>query len=323
MCLQGARFGLALLGALLVAGGARAERSQLDPAVGYNYGEIETARAAATGGAQRALSSSLGALFVNPANIAVQRVYHLGAFAQIWPESRRQSYGAGAVDSIGSSSRVAGAAGVTYNFQDPDGVDRRWTDARFALAYPFSEQFYFGAGGRYLLLSQSGLGPLGSSYASGGLAGKQIVRAFSFDAGATFKATPELAFALTGSNLANPGHGFLPTSVGGGIGYGAKQFALQADVVGDFTSWDDSALRAMLGAELLLANHFSIRGGYRFDEGADSHGLSLGLGYIDRAFIFDVGVRRVVSGEGSTTVVLGFTYHLETTGLTPSPGDTF
>jgi opacity protein-like surface antigen len=313
----------ALVAQVLVAPAARAERSELDPALGYNYGEIETARIAATGGAQRALSSSLGALFVNPANIAVERVYHIGAFAQIWPEAKRQSYGAGAVDSIGSSSRVAGAAGVTYNFQDPDGIDRKWTDARFALAYPFSEQFYFGVGGRYLLLSQDGLGPLGKSYASGGIPDQQIIRTFSFDAGATFKATPELAFALTGSNLANPGHGFLPTSVGGGIGYGAKQFAIQGDLVGDFTSWDDSKARAMLGLEVLLADHYALRGGYRYDQGAQSHGLGLGVGYIDRAFIFDIGLRRIVSGEEATTVVLGFTYHLETTGLTPSAGDTF
>lgn len=313
----------ALVGSTLVCASARADRSGLDPALGYNYGEIETARIAATGGAQRALSSSLGALFVNPANIAVERVYHIGAFAQIWPEARRQSYGAAAVDSIGSSSRVAGAAGVTYNFQDPDGVDRKWTDARFALAYPFSDTFYFGVGGRYLLLSQDGLGPLGVSLASGGIHDQQIVRAFSFDAGTTFKPTPELAFSLTGTNLANPGHGFLPTSVGGGVGYGVKQFAIQGDLVGDFTSWDESKLRAMLGLELLLADHYAVRGGYRYDQGADSHGLGVGLGYIDRAFIFDIGVRRIVSGEKATTVVLGFTYHLDSTGLTPSAGDTF
>lgn len=312
-----------LAASLLVSSAARAERSSVDPSLGYNYGEIETARIAATGGAQRALSSSLGALFVNPANIAVERVYHLGAFAQIWPEARRQSYGLGAVDSIGSSSRVAGAAAVTYNFQDPDGIDRKWTDARFALAYPFSEKFFFGIGGRYLMLSQDGLGPLGRSYASGGISDQQIVRTFSFDAGATFKPTPELAVGLTGSNLANPGHGFLPTTVGGGIGYGAKQFALQGDLVSDFTSWDDSKLRAMLGLEVLLADHYAVRGGYRYDQGAESHGIGLGLGYIDRAFIFDVGLRRIVSGEKATTVVIGFSYHLETTGLTPSAGDTF
>ena len=308
---------------LLSSAPAFAEKSTLDPTIGYNYGEIETARTTATGGAQRALSTSLGALFVNPANIAVQRAYHLGGFAQIWPEARRQSYGVGAVDSIGSSTRIAGAAGATYNLQDSDGIDREWTDAHFALAYPFGDQFYLGFGGRYLLLQQNGLGPLGRSLASGGLAGQQIVREVSFDAGATFKATPELTFSFVGNNLTNPGHGFLPTSIGGGFGYGGRRVAVEGDLVSDFTTWEEARLRAMLGLEVLLADHYGLRGGYRYDQGSESHALSGGIGYIDSAFIFDLALRRVVSGESATAIVFGFTYHLETTGLTPSPGDTF
>src|SRR5688572_20246092 len=88
-----------LIGSLLSAP-ARADRSDLPPEVGYNYGEIETPRIAAMGGAQRAFSNSLEALFLNPANMAATRIYHLGALAQIWPEANRQSYGGGAVDSI-------------------------------------------------------------------------------------------------------------------------------------------------------------------------------------------------------------------------------
>ena len=64
--------------------------------------------------------------------MSAARVYHLTALAQIWPESRRQSYGAAAVDSVGSSARVAGGIGATYNTQDSDGIDRKWTDVRFA-----------------------------------------------------------------------------------------------------------------------------------------------------------------------------------------------
>src|SRR5690348_585688 len=71
---------------------ARADPSKLSPEYGYNYNEIETARAAGTAGATRTFSNSLTALFMNPANLAAARVYHLGAFAQIYPEASRQSY---------------------------------------------------------------------------------------------------------------------------------------------------------------------------------------------------------------------------------------
>ena len=120
--------------------------------------------------------------------MAASRIYHLGALAQIWPEANRQSYGAGAVDSIVSSARIAGGLGGTWNLQDPDGIERQWTDLRFALAFPFSDQFFLGAGGRHLWLKEDGDdGEIGSSAASGGLHDEQIVRGFSFDAGATLK----------------------------------------------------------------------------------------------------------------------------------------
>ncbi len=311
------------LAAMLLPARARAEASDLPPEVGFNYGEIETPRTAATGGAQRALSNSVSALFINPANMASSRVYHLAAFAQIWPEAKRQSYGAGAVDSIVSSQRVAGGLGATWNLQDPDGVDRQWTDLRFALAYPFSDQFFIGGGGRFMWLSENGDAPLESSPASEGLDDEDIIKGFGFDIGATVKPTQGFAISVVGNNLSNPGHGFQPMSVGGGVGLGLGDFSLEGDLVADFVTWDETTVRGMLGGEGLFADHFAARLGYRYDQGADSHAVSGGVGYIDRAFDVDIAVRRVVSGDVATAIVFGFSYHLEATGLTPSPGDTF
>jgi hypothetical protein len=315
-----------LLAAALFTVGSRsahADPSTLVPEVGYNYNEIETPRVSATGGAVRALSSSVHSLFVNPANLTASRVYHLGAFANIIPEAKRQSYGAAAVDSLVSSARVAGGIGATYNFQDLDGIDRRWTDLRVALAYPVADQFFMGLGGRYLWLSENGTGPLGASLASSGLPGARIVKGFALDAGATLKAGKHLALSVVGNNLNNPDHGFQPTSVGGGIGVVVSDFSVEADLVADFTTWDRTTVRPMLGLEGLFADHAAARLGYRYDQGAGSHALSIGGGYIDRAFDIDVGVRRIVAGDVATTVTFGFTYHLESTGLTPSPTDTF
>lgn len=313
-------FGLAAFGFTTQA---RAEASTLDPTIGYNYGEIETARTMGTGGAKRALSNSVSALFMNPANIAAELLYHIGAFAQIWPEARRQSYGIAAVDSISSSSKVAGSMGATYNFQDTDGIDRHWTDIRGAIAFPFSDKFLFGVGGRYLSLWENGAGPLGDSLASAGLPDEQIVRQFSFDAGLTVRPTPDFSISVVGSNLSNPGHGYMPLTAGGGIGFGRKQFAIELDVVADFETWGETTVRAMSGLEVLLGTNVALRGGYRYDQGAESHAVSLGAAYIDRSFMLDLGARRTVAGDTATAVVIGFTYHLDTTGMAPTPGDTF
>lgn len=302
---------------------ASADPSKLPPELGYNYDEIETARAAGTSGAQRAASNSITALFVNPANIASTRIYHLGALAQIWPEAGRQSYGAAAVDSVVSSAHVAGGLGATWNFQDKDGVDRQWTDLRFALAYPVSNDFFLGLGGRYLWLSENGVGPLRTSLASSGLPDKRIVRGFALDAGATLRASDNFAIALVGNNLNNPGHSFQPTSVGGGLSATFGDFGAEADLVADFTTWSRTTLRPMLGLEALFADHVEARLGYRYDDGPKNHQLSLGAGYIERTFDVDVSLHRTVTGDAATAVVFGFTYHLEATGLTPTPGDSF
>jgi opacity protein-like surface antigen len=302
---------------------ALADNSKLPPEVGYNYQEIETPRLTGTNGATRALSSSTEALFDNPANMSASRVYHLSALAQIWPESRRQSYGVAAVDSVGSSARVAGGIGATYNTQDTDGIDRKWTDLRFALSYPFSDQFYLGIAGRYLRLKQSGEGPLGKSLASDGLPGQYIVSGFTFDAAATFKPSDGLAISVVGSNLNNPGNGFQPMSLGGGIGFGKDLFSLESDAVLDFKTWDRTTVRAMAGGEFLAGDHFPLRAGYRYDDGARSHSISAGLGYVDTAFAAEIAVRRVVSGEIATAIVFGFSYHLDSGGLTQSETDSF
>jgi opacity protein-like surface antigen len=301
----------------------RAEPSELPPEVGYNYGEIETARIAGKNGANRALGSSVSALFDNPANMATARVYHASALMQLWPEASRQSYGVGAVDSVGSSSRVAGGLGATWTRQDPDGVDRTATDLRLGLAFPFSDRLFAGAGGRFMWLSQNGAGPLGPSYASAGLEGGKILKSFAFDLGLTLKPGGGLSLALVGNNLNGSDHGFQPLTLGGAVGFTKGNFGIEADVVSDLVTWNETKLRAMLGAELLFGDHVLLRGGYRYDQGAESHSGSLGLGYIDKTFGADLGVRRVLAGDAVTAVVLTFTYHVESTGLTPTPSETW
>lgn len=303
---------------------ARAGKSKLPPEVGYNYEQIETPRIAAMGHALRAYSNSVSALFINPANMAASRVYHISAFAQVWPEAQRQSYGAAAVDSIVSSSHLAGGIGGTWTSQDSSGLGRTATDLRFALAFPFTDHFYVGLGGRYLWLKQNGsYGPFDPSLASGGLHNKNIVRGFAFDAGATLKPTDGLAISIVGQNLNNPGNGFQPMSFGGGIGFGTHDFTVEGDTVADFTTWDHTTVRAMGGFEFLAADHYPLRVGYRFDQGQNSHALSAGVGYIDKIFSAEIAVRRIVSGPQATTVVIGFTYHLESSGLTPTPSESF
>jgi hypothetical protein len=315
----------ALVATIVVAASTRASAapSSLPPEVGYNYGQIESPRIAALGGALRASSNSTEALFINPANMATSRVYHIGALAQIWPEASRQTYGLGIVDSIVSASRLAGGLAGTFSRQDPEGVDRTDFDVRFALAYPFSEHFFMGASGHYLSLKQSGfpkgIYQLGPSQAAAGTPDSAIVQGITFDAGMTLKPADEFALSLVGYNLTDPGTGFQPLMFGGGASYGTKDFSIEADALGDFTTYDTGKVRVMAGGEFLAGDHFPLRAGYRFDQGPLSHTISGGFGYIDKAYTIDFAIGRVVSGGSATIITIGFKYHVESTGMAAEP----
>jgi hypothetical protein len=289
-----------LLAALCVGGPLRADPSPLPPEVGYNFSELELPRTAAMGGALRAFSNSLEALQNNPANLAATRVYHIGGGAQFWTDANRQSYGVSIVDSVVSRSRLAGGVSANWLFQDPD-------------------KLLIGASGRYLDLSQDGY-PRGRdvlppSVASSGLDGESIVKDITFDAGVSVRPAPGLALSLVGQNLTDPGHGFLPLLFGGGVGYGTNLFTIEADLVGDFTTYEETELRGMGGVEYLAAGQYPIRLGYRYDGGESSHALSGGLGYAAREFSIDASVRRVFGDEAVTAIFIGLKYHVESLGI--------
>lgn len=310
----------ASLGLLTVSGRAHAEASQLPPELAYNSAETDTPRSLATASAMRAQGIGTTALFYNPANMAVTRAYHITGFAQIYPEAGRQSYGGAIVDSVVSSSGLAGGVGGTWNLQDPDGLGREWMDLRGGFALPVGKLFYIGAGGRLFSLIQNGGGPLGMSPVTGGLSGQMIVNTFTLDLGATFKPLPELSISITGHNLTNPGTGFLPLMAGIGVGYGRQEFSLDLDAVLDSTTYEQPTARVMFGGEFLAAGVLAVRAGYRYEQGLDLHSISTGLGYVDRRFSIDAAFRRTVSGPEATALVFGFTLHIESISLGSDPG---
>ena len=305
-------------GAALTTTAARADRSTTSPEQGYDLGDIQGPRSLAFGGAQSALGTSTTAIYDNPANLALSRVYHFEAIGAISPEARRQSYGGAVVDS--NTSRLAGGFGGTWNMMDPDGIHRTWTDLRLTLAYMLGDKISAGLTGRYMRGSQSvAAGPLGQSLASDGTNGSPIINQFTFDAGATVMPTNNVRIGLVGQNLTNPGTSFLPTTLKGGVGYFNETFSVEADGLADFTTWSRVRGRLMVGGELFLANHFPIRLGYRYDDGMRTHAVSAGLGYIDRKWSFEVSARRDVVGDNPSTVIAaGIRYFYESSGGTPA-----
>lgn len=290
---------------------------------GYELGEIQHPRSVAMGNAAQVFGGSTTAIFVNPANLPLYKVYHLEGLATFAPEARRQSYGGAIADS--STSRLAGGLGGAWSQMDPDGIKRQFTDVRLALAYPLGERLSLGVTGRYLRVTQHvASGPLGASLASDGTSQEPIFNGFTFDAGAAVQVSENVRVALSGRNLTAPGTALAPLAMAGGIGYSNSTVTVEADSLIDFTTFGSARARAMLGAELLVADRFPLRAGYRYDAGMKTHTASLGLGYVERKFSVELGARRdVVADHPATLFTVGIRFFIDAAGAGGDTGETF
>jgi hypothetical protein len=309
----------ALVSGVLRVAPASAGPSETSPYVGWGYGQLETPRIAAMGGALRASSISTEAMYLNPANMAAARLYHVGALAMVWPRSSRQTYGVAAVDSIVSSSRLAGGLAGSFSFQDPEGVDREVWEGRGGIAFPFSDAFFTGLSVRYMNATQDGYprdGSVPDPVAATGLHGAAIGKWVTFDAGMTLKPIEQLAFSVVGYNLTNPDSSFLPLMFSGAAALTTEDFTVELDWVGDFVTYLDTKHRIMAGGEYLFADRVPVRVGYQYDQGADTQSISGGIGYLAREFSVELALRQSFLGQPMTHLFFGFKYHLESAGLT-------
>jgi hypothetical protein len=238
--------------------------------------------------------------------------------AQFTPESARQTYGGVVMDSI--TSKLAGGAGMFGSFVDPEGVNRQGIDARVAIAYPVADIVFLGLTGRYLRITQDGMGPFGDSPVSGGLKNEDGTRGtlldtLTFDAGITVRAADGLYLSALGQNLTTLGGGIAPAMVGGGIGYAQREFSFEFDGVADLQSWGAPTARVMGGGEYLIAGRVPLRLGYRYDQGIDMHFASAGLGYLSKEFSVEASVRRGIAETAPTTFMVSAAYFLESSGL--------
>jgi hypothetical protein len=137
----------------------------------------------------------------------------------------------------------------------------------------------------------------------------------TFDAGVAVRAGELLRIGIAGQNLSYPDDGLMPTTFGGGLALATDDFTIEADGLADFSSYEDVSARIMGGGELLLADSVPLRAGYRFDQGAESHALSGGIGYLGREFSIEGSVRRTIVGPDATILVFSVAYFLESSGL--------
>lgn len=266
------------------------------PEYGYQYGEFEGPRTLALGGAARAYGLSTSAVPINPANIAAQRIYHFEALFAFDTRAHRLQYGGAIVDSVTSRLAMGVLASKTDLGNDGDPYRRGVLDVRVTAAYPFGDKLSFGVNGHYLRATQDGRGPLGDSPISRQESDDPNFKAFTFDAGLALALGEAVRLGAVGYNLTSTGSALAPLMIGGGLGFKLGDLTAEANVVGvDRTTWGVWKTRYMVGGEYLAGDHYPLRLGYSFDQGTRRHSVSGGIGYVDKSFAIDAGVRGDVA----------------------------
>jgi hypothetical protein len=281
---------IAVAAVLIVhASGARAQAALVQSA-----GEPTTPRSLGMADALAASAMSTTALFLNPAGVALGRVFHAEGWYGYTNDLSRHVAGVATTD---STTDVAGGLGFTYTYTGLEAEQNNQYDLRAALGVQLGELAALGLNLKYVRVD----------YAEGLETSPGNLNDFSMDAGAMI--TYDRFFVgVAGWNIINLDHPMAPLAlqVGGGLMLGPARFEFDATM--DWSTWDEEAelgVRYAAGGEILLADAYVLRAGYRYEDIPDVHGIAAGVGYVNPSVALDFGFQQDLSGARSDTR-LGF-----------------
>ena len=263
-----------------------------------SFGEPTTPSSLGMADAQVASGIATSAMFLNPAGIALGQVFHTEGWWGYSVNLERHVAGVAATD---STTPVAGGLGFTYTYTGAEAEQNNFYDLRTGIAMMFADMISLGLNLKYMR----------ADYSEGTDSGHGALNDFSLDAGALF--TYDRFFVgVAGTNVTNLDHPLAPLTlvVGGGLRLGPTRFEFDATL--DWSSYDE--VQAMgqkyaVGGEILIAESYVIRAGYRYETVPDVHGIAAGIGYVSSAVALDFGFQQDLSGERSDSRLgLSFRY---------------
>ncbi len=253
-----------------------------------NAQDYEGARLLGLGRAQRALATSNDSIYVNPAGLALERRYVIeSGYVDDFRGSDRRFNGS-IVD--GQAGPLAGGVAYTYTVRRPSelpegNVRLEGHRAEVALATRLASEASIGVNVRYLRFERTD--------------GDQVIDGsdfgiFNLDAGLQYRLAPNLSLGVAGYNLIKNDRPETPLQLGGGIGYQADTFLLEADFLYDFQVED---LQLSGSLELLLGDMFPVRGGVSWNQEADEWRLSVGIGMVLDQLSIDLAYRQSLNSD--------------------------
>jgi predicted porin len=251
----------------------------------------EGARLLGLGDSQRALTTGNDSIYINPAGIALGRMYslELGYLDDARGSDRR--FNASVIDS--QAGAIAGGIAYTYSKRRPDQVtegDERISGHRVevALATRVGDTAALGVTARYLNYDREvpeGQAPSGEDFAT-----------FTIDAGLQWRIIEQLSIGLAAYNLTNSERKELPIGWGAGLGLELGAFTIEGDC--RYNAQIGKA-RWSGGAGYVVAEMVPLRAGVSYDLENQAWVASGGIGAIFDRFNIDLGYRQRINTEGA------------------------
>ena len=249
---------------------------------------FEGARLLGLAEAQRALTSGNDSIYVNPAGIAISKMYSAEAnYLDDFRGSDRR-VNASVIDS--QAGPVAGGLAYTYYKRRPDSstndtVRSEAHRVELSTAMQLAEGFAFGVTSRYMNVKRT---------VNDEKDDELSYNIFTLDAGIQWRIWQGLSVGLVGYNLTNSSKEEIPISWGAGLGWQFGAFSAEADVrynakVGNPTF--------SFGAGYVIAEYVPLRAGVSYDRRAKTVAISAGLGFVLDRLHIDVGYRQLVNGD--------------------------
>lgn len=249
---------------------------------------FEGARLLSLAESQRALTSGNDSIFVNPAGLALGKLYTLEANYGDNFEGGLRRLNISIAD--GQAGPVAG--GLSYLYSDEirgyiGTTEQRLSGHRIdlALAAAVADGFSIGVTGRYMTYGET-RGEV--DIEDGGF------NKFDLDVGLQYRMTNGLGFGAVVYNLipddeAKP---FTPRSYGLGVGWQNETFSIETDMRHNL---ENGKARFSLGGSVTLGDIFPIRAGGAYDRLDESWHVAFGAGVQTKEFGLDVGYRQQVA----------------------------
>ena len=266
----------------------------------------ESARGVGLGTGVRASAMSTSALMYSPAALAIGSLYHIEGQVDYISQAQGVALGAAVVDS--ATTRLGAGVGLRGFISGDDG----WSglDGRLGLAYPLSDAFSVGLGGRYILLSQEFVDEDGERYSS------DLAKGITMDGSIRIAPGSGLQIDLAALNFIDRDSPYVPVTLVAAVAFAVDEsLAMGVDLLTDVSTFDKPQFIVGGGGEFLAGGAVPLRGGYAFDTGRKIHMVSGGIGYTDRQIGLDISLRQQVataSGRDKETRVMGaFRYFVQ------------